>query len=342
MSDAPGWDAIDAALKAVYGAQAPQHFGTVIPYELGGPDPLRGLSVYARTDPDHWHIVTYGFTELFDKETQDAAVSGYGFELTLRVARAPGEEKVPPWPLGFLQNLARYVFQTGNVFREGDHMPLNGPIRQGADTAIHSMAVGRDPDLGEFESANGKATFLQVVGIANDERDLIMEWDTRAFLEELAREDRWMLTDLRRRSMLADPVRAARLRERAEKDGSSMGMTFFADGRFLPGPPHVWELGALYVDGLLRGLKGRTQHGRSFEMVGETLKAELVLDARDSVAMTDRALRLHLSRDTAKAMLGSLKPRRGEYAWPGLPGFVLRVVPTPVTDPQGNVVETVG
>lgn len=342
MGDAPGWAAIDAALKAVYGEQEPQRFGTVIPYELGGPDPIRGLSVYRRSDPDHWHIVTYGFTELFEKETGDPAVSGYGFELTLRVKRAAGEDKVPPWPLGFLQNLARYVFQTGNVFTDGDHMPLNGPICQGADTAIHSMAVGPDPELGEFESANGKARFLQVVGITNDERDLVMEWDTRAFLEEIDREDRWRLTDLGRRSLLDDPTRAARLRGRADQEGSSTAVTFFADGRFLPGPPHVWELGALYVDGLRRGLKGRTLHGRPYVLVGESLKADLAPAERDAVGMTAEALTLHLSEKTARAMLASLKPERGEYAWPELPGFILRVVPTPITDQQGNLTRTVG
>ena len=34
---APGWDAIDNALKPIYEGQMPKHYGTVICYEFGGP-----------------------------------------------------------------------------------------------------------------------------------------------------------------------------------------------------------------------------------------------------------------------------------------------------------------
>ena len=35
----------------------------------------------------HWHYVTYGFTELYEKKSEDPEVSGYGFELTFRLKR---------------------------------------------------------------------------------------------------------------------------------------------------------------------------------------------------------------------------------------------------------------
>jgi suppressor of fused len=38
--NASGWDAIDAALQNIYGDREPKHYGTIIPYMLGGPDPL--------------------------------------------------------------------------------------------------------------------------------------------------------------------------------------------------------------------------------------------------------------------------------------------------------------
>ena len=41
-----GWDAINAALRAVHAGQAPRHFGTAASYTLGGDDPLDGISVY--------------------------------------------------------------------------------------------------------------------------------------------------------------------------------------------------------------------------------------------------------------------------------------------------------
>ena len=64
-AEAPGWDAIDAALREVYGDREPLHYGTDIKYELGGPDPLDGISAYRVEQPSpHWHFVTYGLSEL--------------------------------------------------------------------------------------------------------------------------------------------------------------------------------------------------------------------------------------------------------------------------------------
>ena len=59
---AVGWDAIDAALERAYPGVEPKHYGTVIKWSMGGPDPLDGISVYQRDD--HWHVVSYGVSEL--------------------------------------------------------------------------------------------------------------------------------------------------------------------------------------------------------------------------------------------------------------------------------------
>jgi hypothetical protein len=73
--DAPGWDAIDAALLPLYGDREPYHVGTVVPYAAGGPDPIHGISAYHNAEPGpHWHFVTYGFSELWAKELTDSAV----------------------------------------------------------------------------------------------------------------------------------------------------------------------------------------------------------------------------------------------------------------------------
>lgn len=112
---APGWDAITDALRRVYGNQEPKHWGNVIPAFLGGKDPLHGISAY-RSDKGgapHWHLVTFGLTELWGKESDDGSTSGYGFELTMRLACDDDEETPPNWVLNFLQILARYVFNPG-------------------------------------------------------------------------------------------------------------------------------------------------------------------------------------------------------------------------------------
>ena len=342
-TDSPGWAAIDAALEPLYKGQEPLHFGTAIPYSLGGPDPIHGISAYRRSDPDHWHIVTYGFTELWQKETEDPGTSGYGFELTMRVARAADETQAPMWALNFLQNLGRYVFGTGNVFGIGHHMPLNSPICLGADTAIDCVAFGADPELGEFRSTNGAARFIQVVGITTGELDLIMEWNTVSFLKEVASADPLLLTDLKRRSLLSDAVRAASLRARAAEEGSSMGFSHLNDqGRFHEGPPVVWEVGAFWVNSILRGLRGRILHGRPYSMEAPDRRVEFRPEASDGAALNGTELMLRLSPAVAKEMLGTLRPARGDYRWPSLPGFVIRVVPTEIKDKDGKVAEVVG
>ena len=42
MSDSPGWETIEAKLASIYGDPATKHWGTVMRYSAGGPDPLDG------------------------------------------------------------------------------------------------------------------------------------------------------------------------------------------------------------------------------------------------------------------------------------------------------------
>lgn len=44
--------------------------------------------------------------------------SGFGFELTFRLKREPGETNPPTWPATLMQALARYVFQTGKLLKK--------------------------------------------------------------------------------------------------------------------------------------------------------------------------------------------------------------------------------
>ncbi|MDA5343261.1 suppressor of fused domain protein, partial [Stenotrophomonas maltophilia] len=158
-TDTPGWDAINAALAPLYAGQEPRHYGTALPYTLGGQDPLDGISVYWADAPvPHWHYITYGFSELYAKESSDADASGYGFELTFRLAAVDGESagSTPPaWPMNLLQNLARYVFGSGNVFEDGHHLNANGPIALETGTRLCHLAFIADPQLPARETANG-------------------------------------------------------------------------------------------------------------------------------------------------------------------------------------------
>jgi hypothetical protein len=286
--------------------------------------------------------VTYGFTELYGKEIEDRETSGFGFELTLRVARPASEDQPPAWALHVLQNLGRYVFSSGNAFGVGHHMPLNSPICLGSSTAIWAIAFTRDPELKEFRSENGRAEFLQVVGITMDELELAKDWNTKSFLESLAKISPLLMTDLDCRSILADPALAAALRARADAEGSSMDAVYAQKSTFSPGPPLIWEIGALWVDGVLRGLKGRLLHQRSFDLIGQDNLIRLLPANKAGVRLQKNELTVQVTPGLAKEILSTLKPRRGEYRFPSIPDFVLRVVPTEIKSQKGEITEVVG
>ena len=156
-SSAPGWDAIGARLSELYPNVEPKHFGTLHRFALGGPDPLDGISFYPRDEPKpHWHIVGYGMSELYSKETDNPDESGWGFEFTFRVAR-DGDE-TPLWAANLLQNLARYVFSSGNRFEPGHHMNANGPIQQGYETGMTALAFTEDPELRTILTRTGRCS----------------------------------------------------------------------------------------------------------------------------------------------------------------------------------------
>jgi hypothetical protein len=344
---APGWRAIDEALVPLYGRREPDaHFGTVVPYALGGPDPIQGISAYWRADPRaHWHIVTLGLTELYEKESDDPDVSGFGFEFTFRLACAQRERQPPTWALSFLQNLGRYVFESGNRFDVGHTMDLNGPIQAGAPTAIRAIVVAADPELPPQRTPNGRMQFLQVVGVTRTELDAARSWNSESFLRVLATRVPLLMTDLARdavtdlrdvREQIADGIR---------RDGSSQesvqteSATWRVDGRQLR-----LELGALHVASVRLALEGRIPHGRSFRVFGPVGPPICLVPGEPAGwrVEADGEAVVAFSPQAARDVLRDLQPKRGTYTWATLPGVVVQVAPTPVTDNHGNVIEVIG
>src|SRR5262249_41494916 len=149
----------------------------------------------------------------------------------------------------------RYVFGTGNRFAPGHKMGLNGPIALDHDTKISAILFADDPQLGDIASPFGKARFIQIVGITDDEYRLIQEWSTTGLVEILRRALPMLVTDLARASVLDDARLAAEVRRRVDNEGSSEDLTFagelaieMAEGRIRI------ELGALYAAALPRAM----------------------------------------------------------------------------------------
>ena len=202
---APGWDAIDAQLASVYGQQEPKHWGTVVKYMMGGPDPLDGISAYQCSDGgvDHLHFCTYGYTSLYyDEEAVDGEYSRFGFEMTFRLASSLPPAEDPIWVCGLLQSLARYVFQTEKWFSNYHWIPTNSPIRKDYPTDIVGLAFVTDPSLAPIDSPHGRVEFIQAFGITQNEVDsLKQESQTCEQLVEMHRASNPLLvTDLDRKN----------------------------------------------------------------------------------------------------------------------------------------------
>lgn len=341
--ESPGWAAIDAACAAIHGEAPLVHYAPRLPMIAGGDDPLEGISVFRcdRGGP-HWHFVTYGFSDLHEKSTDDPESSGFGFELTFRLRR--GDETEPPaWACNVLQNLARYVFRTGNPFGVGHHVPLNGPIALGIDTEIHSVAFALDPELGVEQTPFGTVEFLQMVGITREEAKAIKRWSSTGILELLAARDPLMITSLDRPSLLEDPATRREIEARTKAEGSSSAASFTTQLAFEQGDDGIRvRLGAIAVEDLVALMEGRVAFGREFGLLGRgNIVSFRPADAAGwSVDATE--ITVDTPPELAREIIERVKPLRGVYRFAALPSLTLEILPTEIKDQEGNVTEVVG
>ncbi|UUF14113.1 MULTISPECIES: suppressor of fused domain protein [Flavobacterium] len=202
--DAVGWLEIDKEFERLYPNQEPKHFAPAISYMLGGEHPLDGVSIYeSKKQTDHFHFVTYGFSELYyDENKIEDEFSKWGFELTFRLKPFAEDNGNPSWVIALLQNIAKYVFDSGNWFEEFHYMPANGPIRLDTDTDITALVIVADPEIEKKQTPHGELSFLQIVGITSAEYEAIKE--NPGIVEELVNKlkenNPLLITDLTRKS----------------------------------------------------------------------------------------------------------------------------------------------
>lgn len=173
-----GWDAITEECQRVYPNQTnPKHYGTLISWELGGDDPLDGISVY--DGGDYWHFVTYGLSELYEKESEDMDISGYGMEFTLKLKKDKYEDEEAEISCicGILQAIAQITFTEGSEFNAYEYL-YTGQTN-GIDSKMQSNITGfitiPDNDLKPINTPNGKVEFIEFIGVTNEELTAIME-----------------------------------------------------------------------------------------------------------------------------------------------------------------------
>ncbi|MEH6305985.1 suppressor of fused domain protein [Olivibacter sp. CPCC 100613] len=206
--DAVGWLSIDAQIEKVYGQIEPRHYPPLcgLHYMAGGTDPIDGASIYDNhKEPFHRHIISYGMSELYyDEEKAGGEFSKWGFEFTFRLVPFDEDEKDPIWAIQVMNNLARYVNNSGRWFEENHFIPANGPIRLNTDTDITGFVLALDPELGKIDTAHGEVSFLQLIGITSTELERLQQNPTTTAVEnlvkELKKENPLLVTDLKRRS----------------------------------------------------------------------------------------------------------------------------------------------
>ena len=201
--NAQGWDAITKECERIYPNQTnPKHYGTLINWKLGGNDPLEGISIY--DGGDYWHFVTYGLSELYEKESNNQDISGYGMEFTLKLKKGnfENEEAEIRCICGILQLIARITFTRGEIFKPFEYL-YTGQA-EGIDSKMQSNITGfitiPDNNFNTINTPNGSVEFVEFVGVTNNELLAIMnkKIDVKTLYEELNSD----LTNYNRKSVI--------------------------------------------------------------------------------------------------------------------------------------------
>ncbi|MBR3674484.1 MAG: suppressor of fused domain protein [Clostridia bacterium] len=168
----PGWDAITAEAERIYPEQKnPKHYGALIKWRFGGPDPLDGISIY--DGGDYWHFVTYGLSELYEKESENKEWSGYGMEFTFKLKKDnyADEEMEIKCICGLLQQIARITFKNGEIFNPFEYL-YTGQT-EGIDSRRISNITGfitiPDTNFKTLNTENGRVDFVEFIGATDAE-----------------------------------------------------------------------------------------------------------------------------------------------------------------------------
>jgi hypothetical protein len=247
------------------------------------------------------------------------------------------------WPISLMQNLARYVFETGAVLWPNHHMDANGPIAQGSTTALQALLFARDPELGEISTPHGRLTFVQVIGITLDELAAIKAWNSAAYMGLGRERNPLLVTDLDRSSLLSDETFAAEVASRTAAEGSSLAGLNVDVLRWTESDGVVRvTFGAYAIQGVADLIRRRVACGQGAWI--ESRDASLQLDPAEEwrIAPGDALLTISMPAAAALALADALRPIVGTYETPEAPGLVIEVEETILRDSKGAEIGRVG
>ncbi len=201
--DAAGWDAITQECERAYPNQTnPKHYHPIINYRFGGNDPLDGISVY--DGGSYWHFVTYGLSELYDKESDIKDVSGYGMEFTFKLKKDTyeDEEMEIRCICSILQTLARITFTKGELFNSYEYLYTGQTDGIDADRKSNITGFITIPDdkFNQIDTPNGHVCFIEFIGATDRELKAIRNKEIR--VNELYEKLGTDITDYHRESVI--------------------------------------------------------------------------------------------------------------------------------------------
>lgn len=144
-------------------------------------------------------------SELYEKETEDKDISGYGMEFTFKLKKDnyKNEEAAEIRCIcGILQSIARITFTTGEVFNAYEYL-YTGQT-QGIDVEMKSNITGfitiPDNELNPINSPNGKVTFVEFIGATDSELIALKnkELDVKSLYEKIGSD----ITNYSRKSVI--------------------------------------------------------------------------------------------------------------------------------------------
>lgn len=201
--NAPGWEAIENAINHLYKEKVKQveHFGVLQSWRLGGNDPLDGISIL--DGGDYYHFVTFGLSELYEKETKDPEYSGFGFELTIKLKKdsLADEDAEFRCMAGILQAVARISYTQGDIFQPDEYIYTGQD--KGMDYEQKSKITGfitKEDEMGTIDTVHGKVQFVQLIGATDAELRTLV--DKKMTVAELAEKIGTDLTDYKRESVI--------------------------------------------------------------------------------------------------------------------------------------------
>lgn len=167
-----GMDAIDKEVEGVYPKESLYtNYVPMIRWELGGPDPLDKVTIY--DGGDYYKYVTYGLTELYDKESEDQTKSGFGMEFTFKLKKDAykDEEGELKNVIGVLQTLAKGTIVDGEIFKPYEFVYTSQTEVMDTEqkSNISGFIIVPDKELQSLVTPYGRVDFLAFIGVTKEE-----------------------------------------------------------------------------------------------------------------------------------------------------------------------------